>query len=160
MKKLICLLLLAATFTACKKDQGEAYDAEKQLAIDEQLIKDHLETNGISAERDEDTGVYYIISEPGSGELTYYTTTQITVRYTGKLLNGSVFDSNTSASGRVFTIGGLIPAWQIAVPKIQKGGKIRFFTPSYWGYGPYPSGSIPANSVLEFEIELLDVVNP
>lgn len=98
---------------------------------------------------------------------------QITVRYTGKLLTSSIpFDSNTSEAGFTSKLNELIAAWQIAfqpksigsssigglTPKgLQKGSKIRFVTPSYYAYGSRALGSIPANSPLYFEIEVLDI---
>ena len=153
-KKLVVLLLLTVGFAACRK--GETYDAEKQLQKDEQLIKDYLAANDLTAER-HDSGVYYIISEPGSGTSKYYRDTRVKVTYTGRLLNGSVFDQGTPENP--FTLGGLIMGWQIGIPLIQKGGKIRLFIPSVYGYGPQQQARIPANSVLDFDVELLEVIN-
>lgn len=98
---------------------------------------------------------------------------QITVRYTGKLIsNNTVFDSNTTDAGFTSKLNSLISAWQIAfqpksiaeysvgglTPKgLQIGSKIRFVTPSYFAYGNSVTGSIPANSPLYFEIEVLDI---
>lgn len=97
----------------------------------------------------------------------------ITVRYTGKLLTSNTpFDSNTTEAGFTSNLSQLIAAWQIAfqpksigaisigglTPKgLQKGSKIRFVTPSYYAYGSRAQGSIPANSPLYFEIEVLDI---
>jgi FKBP-type peptidyl-prolyl cis-trans isomerase FkpA len=51
----------------------------------------------------------------------------------------------------------LIIGWQIGIPYIQKGGKIRLLIPSYYGYGNRAAGSIPANSILDFTITLSNV---
>ena len=153
IKSLLLILLFSSAFiSSCEKDQPfEPFDPEKQFAKDEQLIKDFIAANNILNTLN-DRGVYYSIIAPGTGNVVYQSNTSITVKYTGRLLNGQVFDSNPSID---FLLGQLIPGWQIGIPKIQKGGKIRLLVPSYYGYGPNPRSGIPANSVLYFDIELL-----
>ncbi|HEY0897924.1 MAG TPA: FKBP-type peptidyl-prolyl cis-trans isomerase, partial [Sphingobacteriaceae bacterium] len=104
-----------------------------------------------------ETGLYYQIIAPGSGELVYNANTRITVKYTGRFLNGEIFDQGNLSS---IALGDrLISGWQIGVPLIQKGGKIRILIPSVYGYGPSAAGPIPPNSVLDFDIELIDAQN-
>ncbi|MNL47460.1 FKBP-type peptidyl-prolyl cis-trans isomerase FkpA precursor [compost metagenome] len=80
--------------------------------------------------------------------------------YAGRVLGETkTFDSATGNT-RPFTLGGLIAGWQIGIPYIQKGGKIRLFIPSQYAYGNSAMPGIPANSVLDFNIELTEVVNP
>ena len=78
----------------------------------------------------------------------------MTVNYKGYLLNKNVFDQSTKPVQ--FPLSNLIEGWKICIPLLQKGGKGTFFIPSQLGYGPSGTGSIPGNSVLVFEIELLD----
>jgi len=125
---ILSALVLLISFAGCKR--SDSYDAEKQLQIDEQLIKDFIAKNSITAERHK-SGVYYVITQPGSGNITYYSTTKVKVKYTGRLLNGTVFDQN---DGIEFQLGGVITGWQIGVPLIQKGGKIRLLIPSGYAY--------------------------
>jgi len=157
MKSIKSLLLIivfgTALISGCKKQ--DTYDPAKQLEIDEQLIKTFIGANNIDAERHPGTGIYYQIIEPGTGSFVYTTETQIKVKYTGRLLNGEVFDQNTA--GITFTLGNLIYGWQIGVPLIQKGGKIRLLVPSGYAYGPQSQGTVPPNSVLDFEIELQEI---
>ena len=161
-------------FVSCRKaENAPVYDANKQLGQDTILIKNYLAQNNIEAVKHK-SGIYYVLEDPGSGDYDYgdLSTTEITVKYTGKLLNGTVFDSNTT--GVTFGpqqipngLAGLISAWQIALAPasmngiveggLQNGGKIRIITPSVYAYGPYAQNGIPANSVLDFEIELLNV---
>ncbi len=153
IKHLLFFLLLAAfTMGSCKKK--ETFNAAKQAEADEQIITDFISQNKISAEK-HSSGLYYQIIEPGSGSITYTNNTAITANYTGRLINGTVFDKSTNAIS--FKLGGVIPGWQIGVPLIQKGGKIRLFIPSVHGYGQYGAGPIPENAVLDFDIELIDV---
>lgn len=148
---LFAVLLGFVLIGGCKKTE---YDAAGQLATDEKLIKAYLTTNNITAER-HDSGIYYQIIDPGEGNFTYSANTNINVKYKGRLLNGSVFDQN--ATGVSFVLGRLIYGWQIGIQLIQPGGKIRLFVPSGYAYGPAAQGGIPANSVLDFDIELVGV---
>ena len=149
----VCMLVVLATVSSCKKDRPEPYDPYKQLEIDEELIMDYI-ADSIPAERHE-TGVYFVVLEPGSGE-TPEDQDVITVNYTGRILNGAKFDSSDSYTN---VLGGFINGWRIGIPLIQEGGKIRLIIPSGYAYGPYRNGPIPPNSILDFEIELLDVKN-
>jgi FKBP-type peptidyl-prolyl cis-trans isomerase len=70
--------------------------------------------------------------------------------YTGTLLNGTQFDAGTIS----YPLSQLILGWQIAVPKIGKGGRIKVVIPSSLAYGAQANGGIPANSPLYFDIVL------
>lgn len=153
MKLAVCMFLVITAFSACKKDP--VYDPEKQLAADEELIKDFIAENDIPAIRDT-TGVYYQIIEPGEGDVVYTANTTVTATYEGRFLDGSIFDDNTAIP---FQLGNVIAGWQIGVPKIQKGGKIRLLVPSGYAYGPNPNNGMPPNAILDFDIELVDVQN-
>ena len=146
---------LAIGVSSCKKNSS--VDPQKQLGIDTNLIKEYLGKNNITAMR-HSSGVYYKIINPGTGTTVYNSSTSISVLYTGRTLNGSVFDAS-STSPRPFILGDMIQGWKIGIPLIQKGGKIRLFIPSGYGYGDMDAGKIPANSVLDFEVELVDVQN-
>lgn len=157
MRKYTVLFLLmgaAVVGGACKKLDSSVFDAQKQAQIDDQKIQAYLAANSIVAVKDP-SGLYYKIIQNGTGTLAPGSSSQITVKYTGKLLNGSLFDqANTPVS---FYLGQVIPGWQIGLPHIKAGGKILLLIPSALGYGNQSAGSIPPNSVLVFEIELLDV---
>lgn len=144
------LFLALGAFSSCKK---EDYNPEKQLAVDDALIKDFIAKNSIVALK-HSSGIYYQIIAPGTGNVNYTGATQVTVNYEGKLLSGSVFDKSTSAV--TFSLGQLISGWQIGIPLIQKGGKIRLIIPSTLAYMNQARVGIPANSVLDFTIELIN----
>lgn len=138
---------------SCNKD---SLDPEKQAQQDEAIIVKFLTDKNITAQR-HSSGVYYQIINPGSGNITFSLNTTVSAKYTGRLLSGSEFDKSIQPIS--FKLGGVIAGWQIGVPLIQKGGKIRLFIPSGLGYGSGGSGPIPANAVLDFDIELVDVTN-
>lgn len=85
----------------------------------------------------------------------------ITVKYTGMLDDGTVFDSTDKHGGEpaTFTLakGSLIEGWVQGIPGMKVGGKRKLVIPPDLGYGAQANGSIPANSTLTFEIELIDV---
>ena len=159
-KYLAILLCCAAFFSACKKDSyyDDDFDFQAQFKTDTTAIRSFLVANNITAVKDT-SGVFYQVITPGSGNITYSGYTYFTANYKGKLLNGTTFDSTAVNSPIKAYLGNMIPGWQIGLQKIQKGGKIRLFVPSYYGYGNQQRGPIPANSVLDFTIELLDLRN-
>lgn len=130
--------------SSCKKDE-----TSDQLNIDIKKIEDYLFDHSLDAQKHE-SGLYYIILQPGGNDKPTKNSS-ITVSYKGTLLNGEVFDEN-----EFFTsyLSYLIEGWRLGIPMIGSGGKIKLFIPSTLGYGDKASGSIPANSVLIFDITL------
>ncbi len=144
------LLVLAA---ACGKKCNE----EKQVNIDDSTILKFISDKGIVAQK-HPSGIYYQILSTGTGNLSYTANTTVSTKYVGRLLDGSVFDGPTSQP-ITFQLGGVITGWQIGIPLIQKGGKIRLLIPSGLAYGCDGQGPIPSNAVLDFEVELVNATN-
>lgn len=147
---LLGLFLIVGAFSSCKKELSP----EKQAAKDDALIVEFIAKNSIVAVK-HSSGVYYQIISDGSGARPTLAN-EVTVGYTGKLLNGNVFDkSNPTAT---FALNRLIVGWQVGVPLIKKGGSIRLIVPSGLAYGSSSPGlGIPKNAVLDFTIDLIDV---
>jgi len=153
IKNLLLLILpLLLILGSCKK-----FDAEEQANVDDSTILKFISDKGIVAQK-HTSGVYYQILGTGAGNLAYTSNTTVSTKYTGRLLNGTVFDGTTSQPIS-FKLGQVIAGWQVGIPLIQKGGKIRLLIPSALAYGPDGQGPIPANAVLDFDIELIDVTN-
>ena len=95
------------------------------------------------------SGILYQIITPGDAAKPDLCTS-LTMTYTGKLMTGIQFDKGTIK----YPLKDLIVGWQIAVPLIGKGGKIKMVIPSSLAYGPNANGSIPANSPLYFEMSI------
>lgn len=144
--KLLLLSLSALFATNCSK--------ESQAEVDRQLILEHLAANNITAE-EHPSGIFYVITTEGTGS-NPGPGTQVTVKYRGYLLNGNTFDQTTGSQSATFNLNDLIPGWQIAIPLLKKGGKGTFWIPSELGYGGISLPDIPANSVLVFDIELVN----
>lgn len=160
IRHIALFIILIGCLAACKKNNYvDSFDYEGQFRTDTTAIRAFIVANHINAKKIENYGIFYEIQAPGSGTLVYSTLTKITTNYKGRLLNGTVFDSTAVDKPATFQLGGLIPGWQIGVPLIQKGGKIRLLIPSYYGYGNQSSNGLPANSVLDFTIDLLDATN-
>lgn len=137
--------------------------ATKQKGIDEQLLQEYFAKNGIKAKKTE-SGLYYTVSKEGTGPMPK-TGQMLSVNYTGKLMNGNVFDSNTDSSFKhpePFKLpigkGQVIKGWDEGLMLINKGAKATFYIPSTLAYGSQDrSPQIPANSILIFDVELLDI---
>ncbi len=82
----------------------------------------------------------------------------VTLHYSGTLIDGTEFDSSYGrGQPATFPLGGLIPAWQIAVPQMGVGDTIEIAAPSDLAYGPRGQGPIPGGATLLFKIELLGI---
>lgn len=83
----------------------------------------------------------------------------VTVNYTGKLQNGTVFDTSVGKTPFPFTlgVGQVIPGWDQGVVGMKVGGKRILIIPPSLAYGAQDYGPIPGNSTLTFEVELLSV---
>jgi FKBP-type peptidyl-prolyl cis-trans isomerase FkpA len=160
MKNILsAFIILSAVFISCSKDEACTYNDSTITASASETtsVESYLNTAGITGTQKHPSGFYYKITQAGSGSAVVNLCSKITIKYVGKLTNGTVFDQTTGAETRIFTLGGLIPGWQKGIPLISSGGKITLYIPPSLGYGSTPRGSIPANSILIFDIELISV---
>jgi len=136
-------------------DLNSNSDSLVQAKLDEETIKSAVSKGTIDTSGNE-SSVYYHIVKQGAGKPIKVTDT-VTVYYKGSLLSdGSIFDQ-TKEKPATFPLNRLIKGWQLAVPKINVGGSIKVIIPSGLAYGIRSrSKDIPANSVLVFDIEVLE----
>ncbi len=135
-----------------------------QIGKDDEIIKKYLADNGIANAQKTASGLYYIITKAGTGAKPTQGQ-KITVNYTGKLIDGTVFDSNVDPKFNhvePFTVpigtGSVIKGWDEGMMLFSKGEKGTLFIPSGLGYGANGAGgAIGPNAVLIFDIELLDI---
>lgn len=139
------------------------YPQTTQWQLDDVRILNFLNANNITAVKSP-RRVYYKVLEAGTGNSIDISST-LTLKYTGRLLNGTVFDQTTGTAYLVSQLQSLIKGWEVLLG-MQKGAKIRIFIPSDLGYGlsaqtdPYTGKTtIPASSILDFDIEVIDVTN-
>jgi len=146
LRKILTFTLLIIFAASCKEDDAVDYGP-----IDKKIIEDYLTANSLTA-KSTPSGLYYIISAPG-GDIHPNINLQVKVKYKGYLTNGNIFDQGTIT----YSLSQLIKGWQEGLPLIGVGGKIKLLIPSALGYGSSSQGTaIPANSVLIFDMELLD----
>ncbi len=105
------------------------------------------------------SGLQYMVEKEGTGAQPA-ATDEVTVHYTGKLLDGTVFDSSVSrGEPATFPLNRVIPGWTEGVQLMKEGGKYTFFIPSDLAYGPQGvPNAIPPHSTLIFDVELIKVI--
>ncbi len=106
------------------------------------------------------SGLQYIITEEGKGKVPTINDT-VKAHYKGTLIGGQQFDSSYDrGQPSEFPVGGVIKGWTEALTMMKVGSKVKLYIPPELGYGPSARPGIPANSVLVFEVELVDIVAP
>jgi FKBP-type peptidyl-prolyl cis-trans isomerase len=104
------------------------------------------------------SGLQYEVLKQGSGAKPAATDT-VKVHYEGKLLDGSVFDSSIQRGEPVsFPLNRVIAGWTEGVQLMPVGSKFKFTIPAALAYGDQGAGPIPPHSVLQFDVELLEIV--
>lgn len=104
------------------------------------------------------TGLQYKVISSGTGKAPAETD-NVTVKYTGKLVDGTVFDTSESrAEPTSFVVNQVIPGWTEALQLMHEGDKWILFIPSELAYGEQGAGGqIPPHATLIFEVELVKV---
>lgn len=146
--------------------KARADEMEGQKSVDDEVIKKYLADSSFAekATRTE-SGLYYVPTKSGDGKKPA-TGDKITVHYHGTLLDGTVFDGSQlpGKDGSPFEfnvgVGMVIPGWDEGLKNMSKGEKGILLIPSGLAYGPDGSGPIPPNSVLRFDLEMLDFATP
>ena len=131
-------------------------------ATDDALIQKYIADNNITGAQKQASGLYYVPVVANSTGTQAAAGKQVSVLYTGKLLDGSTFDASSQHGNTPFTfqLGAkqVIPGWDEGIALMRKGEKATLLIPSALAYGPSsPSTAVPANSVLRFDVELTDV---
>ena len=127
-------------------------------ANNERLGKEFLENNkkqeGVKVTA---SGLQYQVVKEGDG-LQPGPNDVVTVHYTGKLIDGTVFDSSVErGEPATFAVGQVIPGWVEGLQLMREGAAYRLFIPSNLAYGPHGTGPIQPNSTLIFDVQLIKV---
>ncbi len=141
-----------------KQQEMSVKEAELSLAAGQKFLEDNAKKEGVQVT---ESGIQYVVLTKGEGDKPSATDT-VKVHYKGTFLNGDVFDSSYKRNQpAVFPLNRVISGWTEGVQLMSVGAKYKFTIPSDLAYGPNGNPpSIPGNSVLEFEIELLEIQKP
>ena len=144
-----------------KMEAEQRAAAEKMGEVNAAAGKTFLEENGKRVEvKTTASGLQYEVLEEGTGKMPA-ANDSVTVHYTGKLIDGTVFDSSVErGEPATFGVTQVIPGWVEALQLMKEGAKWRLFIPSNLAYGPNGAGNIIGpNATLIFDVELIKVNN-
>ena len=148
-RKILPVILLLIIAVSCSTDTTD------YGPIDKKIIEDYLTANSLTAQSTS-SGLYYIIQDPGGANHPTINSA-ISANYKGYLTNGTVFDqSYSTGQPSNFQLASVIKGWQEGLQLIGVKGKIKLLIPSTLGYGSTAKTNIPANSVLIFDIEMVE----
>jgi len=139
---------------AVEKKKQEAMGAEN-LAKNKEFLKANIKKEGVKATP---SGLQYKVLRPSSG-VKPVGTNKVKVHYEGRLLDGTVFDSSyTRGAPATFGLNQVIKGWTEGLQLMKTGSKYQFYIPAELAYGARGQRSIPPNSLLIFDVELLEIV--
>lgn len=143
---------MRTTMMAWQKTQREKGDAKrKEEGV--KYLADNKAKEGVKVTA---SGLQYKVLTPGDGP-SPTTNDVVSVQYRGTLINGTEFDSSYKRGKPAdFSVTGVIKGWTEALLMMKKGAKWAITIPSELAYGERGNPSIPGNSVLNFEVELVD----
>lgn len=130
-------------------------EAKENMAKSQAFLEENKTRPGIFHM---ESGLQYQVIEKGRGR-TPGPEARVLVHYTGKLIDGTIFDS-TAERGEPMEIpvNKVIPGWREGLRMMKPGGKRIFYIPPSLGYGERATGSIPGNATLIFEVELIKII--
>ncbi len=128
--------------------------SEKREAAQKEYVENFKKEKGV---KELDNGALMKLSKPGKGKAPK-ADGSATVHYTGTLIDGTQFDSSRER-GQAFTtrLTDVIPCWTKALQQMKPGSRAKVVCPADTAYGNRPVGPIPPNSVLVFDIEVIEV---
>jgi FKBP-type peptidyl-prolyl cis-trans isomerase FkpA/FKBP-type peptidyl-prolyl cis-trans isomerase FklB len=141
-----------------KMQEGAMKKAQEQAEVNLKKGDEFLAANKAKPNvKTTESGLQYEVVKEGTGATPKDTDT-VKVHYTGTLINGEKFDSSRDRGEPVeFPVNGVIPGWTEALKLMKVGAQYKLAIPAKLAYGPQGRPGIPPNSVLLFDVELLDV---
>ena len=133
-------------------------EMEKARSAEPELIANYVKENNIKAQPNAD-GLYVIVKKQGKGTKVAVGR-QVAIHYTGRLLDGTVFDSSVGNEPLSYVVGqmGLIRGWEEGVMGHPEGSQLQLIIPSALGYGSQGAGQmIPPYSTLVFDLDIVSV---
>ncbi|UGA54577.1 FKBP-type peptidyl-prolyl cis-trans isomerase [Vibrio sp. VB16] len=143
--------------TVSEKMQAKAAaDAEAAMKASEEFRAEFEKQEGVMKT---ESGLLYQVMTPAEGDKPAETDT-VEVHYVGTLIDGTKFDSSYDRDATAtFPLNRVIPGWTEGVQLMSVGSKYKFVIPPELAYGPQDTPTIPGNSTLVFEVELISIDN-
>ncbi len=141
-----------------RRDASQGARAAGNLEEARAFLAENASREGVTVT---DSGLQYEVLERGDGA-SPGPESQVITHYTGRLADGSVFDSSEARGEPAqFGVSQVIQGWQEALQLMQEGDRLRIWLPPELAYGSRGAGAdIPPNAALVFEVELIEVVDP
>tara|TARA_B100001996_G_C18661183_1_gene593158 strand:- start:130 stop:819 length:690 start_codon:yes stop_codon:yes gene_type:complete len=130
-------------------------EVENNLKAADEFIKNNKTEN--SEVKETPTGLQYRVIKEGDGD-SPGPKDRVKVHYSGRLIDGTVFDSSNEDEPSMFYANQVIRGWTEGLQLMKVGAKFELFIHPKLGYGTRKKSSIPPNSLLIFELELLEIV--
>ena len=139
--------------TTTEADYGQ--ESKDNKTIGREFLEENAKNDSVIQT---ESGLQYMVLKEGTGAKPG-PTDEVTVHYTGKLINGTVFDSSVErGEPATFPLNKVIPGWTEGLQLMSEGAKYRLFIPSERAYGEKGAGEqILPNSTLIFDVELIKV---
>ena len=154
MKFVLITLLVIALFFIFKTFVANK-NAPQNIQIGVEFLAENALKKGIKST---ESGLQYEVLNKGEGAVHPSKSSKVTVHYHGTLIDGTVFDSSVDRGKSIsFKLNQVIAGWTEGVQLMVEGDKYRFYIPSSLAYGKSSAGSIPAGSLLIFDVELLAI---
>ena len=155
LKIIIGIIIIAVAFFVIQRTQSNKKASSENLVIGGDYLAKNMTEEGVVTT---ESGLQYKVLTPGTGTEHPKASDRVKVHYHGTLTNGNVFDSSVSRGQPIdFGLNQVIKGWTEGLQLMVVGEKTRLFIPANLGYGNRATGSIPAGSVLIFDVELLGI---
>ena len=135
---------------------AESPEAKKNAAEDKSISKFLEEKSKEAGVQKTASGLLYKVIKEGKGEKPT-ATSNVKINYKGTLIDGKQFDANKNTT---MNVGQVVPGFREALMLMTPGSTYQVYIPAELGYGLRQTGSIPVNSTLIFDIDLLEVEAP
>ena len=144
-----------STQEAEQTEQAEYGEIKDNATVGREFLEENAKNDSVTQT---ESGLQYMVLKEGTGAKPG-PTDEVTVHYTGRLLNGTVFDSSVDrGEPATFALNKVIPGWTEGLQLMSEGAKYHLFSPSELAYGEKGAGNqILPNSTLIFDVELIKV---
>lgn len=146
------------SFLSSCLDSEDQFDTADQLAIEQDLIDQYINENGIDAEIDTSGAeLRYVVNAEGTGDYPKRSEVSL-VDFKGTVLGGTTFLEDDSIYIRLNT---WVYGYYLLLPYVREGGEMTMFIPSYYGYGQQTAfdGKVPTNGTLMVEVKLQETMS-